>query len=125
MQTTFKLFLSCLVCLALPLLNGCNNAPSTGEVSSVDGDSSTIVGKWEVDAEDKSVAQSRLEFLDDGTLIVDDNRAETGTWELENGKLLLTPHGGIGVIQLDYEISGQKLTLTGGQHGHTVRYNRQ
>jgi len=141
MQTTFtmylrtgNIFISCFLCLSLLLLNGCGGVPSADSVPSVDSASSTvddlsaIVGKWEVDAEDKSVAQSRMEFLDDGILIVDDDRTQTETWRLENNKLILTlpeSPGSPGIIQLDYEISGSTLTLTGGQHGHTVRYNRQ
>jgi type II secretory pathway pseudopilin PulG len=115
MQTTFKIFISCLFCLALLLVNGCGSQ------------SSSLVGKWEVDTE--SVFVYRKEFFRDGTGVAFSDNTGRGTdfsWKTEDDRVVLTFHHGMydATAILDYKISGTTLTLT-YDGGYSVVYKKQ
>ena len=115
MQTTFKLFLSCLLCLSLTLLSGCG------------GGASGLVGKWELEDVENGTLPFNLardlEFFSGGGGFMSDTQTE---WSLEGNRLTIVNHGFMPPGRTyDVRLSRSRLTIIiNSDTGHQAIYRR-
>ena len=121
MQTTSKIFVSCLLCLALVLVSGCGGGPHP----------SALVGEWEIDnptpgdcslflgvnGEAQCLSRytnSRIALLyGDGDLnSIDDSDDFQGTWKVKNDRLHIVGTDVSVVLEYTISESTSESTLT-------------
>jgi len=110
MQTTFKLFISFLLCFGLFLVSGCGRQGTSTHPPE-------LVGKWEQETQMWGLPKN-MELLKDGTVIASGGGLPGNTWKAEGGRFYFM--GSRGGMALDYKISGLTLTFTHDDGGRVV-----
>jgi len=154
MQTTFKIFVSFLLCLGLLLVGGCGEQGASSGTSSSGSSDSSLVGRW-VLGEGQQQYETRhspapwnpleqvpiqvpvfpkeKEFFRDGNAIIRLQSVEgrpvgadaTATWKAESGRLHFM-HATGQSLTFRYRISGSTLTFTDeDDESLSVTYNRR